>query len=63
MEITHLILHYTLIQIHTENQPNGPDGLARPAAALKYACLKNLGSILVLQDRAEDGLKCFIQVC
>lgn len=37
------------------------DGHARPAAALKYACLKNLGDVLVLQSRAEDGLKCFIQ--
>ncbi|XP_034242546.1 calcineurin-binding protein cabin-1-like [Thrips palmi] len=37
------------------------DGHARPAAALKYACLKNLGNVLVLQNRAEDGLKCFIQ--
>lgn len=50
-----------LANVAPDDHATGVDGLARPAAALKYACLKNLGNVLVLQGRAEDGLQCFIQ--
>ncbi|KAE8739977.1 hypothetical protein FOCC_FOCC014493 [Frankliniella occidentalis] len=50
-----------LADVCPEDLPSGADGLVRPAVALKYACLKNLGNVLVLQKRPEDGLKCFMQ--